>query len=123
MTKTPQQLLDGYISEKDFLAQIIELAHLNGWVVAHFRPARVIEDGRESWRTPVQGDPGFPDLILLKPPYLLVLELKSEKGKATPGQLEWLELFGKLGKTIHYVEAGLYRPSDWETIERLLGRR
>jgi hypothetical protein len=50
-------------SEASFLEQIIDLAHLFGWRVAHFRAARTFS----GWRTPVQGDgKGFPDLVLCR---------------------------------------------------------
>jgi len=43
--------------------------------------------------TNVQGDVGFPDLFMVHPfqgGRPLVIELKAEKGKLTPGQKVWL---------------------------------
>jgi hypothetical protein len=64
--------------ERDFQTAVIDLAHLAGWTLAHFRPAQT----RHGWRTPVAGDgQGFPDLILTKGPRLVIAELKTQKGK------------------------------------------
>lgn len=43
--------------ERQWQAQVIELARILGWRVAHFRPALT----KHGWRTPVQADgAGFP---------------------------------------------------------------
>ena len=108
-----QDILLRHMTEAEFQAQIIELAHLRGWVVATFRPARVLVEGQETYRTAVGADgAGWPDLILAKPPRLLVVELKSEKGKLSPEQEAWLELLRQcMGVQVH-----VWRPSDWEEI-------
>jgi hypothetical protein len=99
-------------SERDFLAQLIDLAHLYHWRVAHFRPAWT---GR-GWRTPVQGDgAGFPDTILIRPPRILAVELKSARGKASDEQLAWLEVFAGCG-----VETFVWQPRDFERIVEIL---
>ena len=99
------------ISEKQFQKQVIEFAQLRKWKVAHFRPARVMVNGKETWRTPVSGDgEGFPDLILARRGKVLFRELKAESGKASPEQLAWLyEVGGKI-----------WRPSMWAMIEKEL---
>lgn len=102
------------LSERDFQAQIIDLAEIRRWRVAHFHDSR-----RQVAPGVHVGDrhaAGFPDLILARPPRLLALELKREKArKPTGAQREWLRTLGLCG-----VEAHLLRPSDWPTIERLL---
>ena len=104
------------ISEADFQDQIIELAHLCDWTVAHFRPAQK-RDG--TWRTAVQADgTGFPDLVLVRPPRLLFAEVKSEKGTVTSEQLMWLTVLAECWSG----EAYLWRPSDWDEIVEVLGR-
>jgi hypothetical protein len=53
------------ITEAEFLAQVLQLAKLCGWLTAHFRPAKTAH----GWRTAVQGDgAGWPDLVLLRGP-------------------------------------------------------
>ncbi len=74
-------------SEAEFQQAVINLAKLHGWRVMHTRPA-LTRAGR--WATPLQGHPGFVDLVLAKEGRVWFLELKSAKGKATPEQQEWL---------------------------------
>lgn len=109
----PRLVTFSAISEKEFQNQVIELAHICRWRVAHFRPAQT-RSGR--WVTPVQADgAGFPDLFLVRGHRALALELKSEKGKASQLQQDWLAALGHAG-----VEAHIYRPSDWDLIVEVL---
>ena len=94
------------ISEAALLNAVIELAHLRGWMVAHFRPAMT----SKGWRTPLQGDAGVPDLILARGGTVILVELKSRRGVVTPAQRGWLDAAGGL----------VWRPEDWDTIERTL---
>lgn len=102
------------ISEKEFTDQVLKLAKLLGWRTAHFRPARTANG---SWRTPVQGDgKGFKDLILVKSPVLLAPELKVGKNKMDADQLAWHSAL----QGITQVIPALWRPEDWNEIERIL---
>lgn len=87
----------GYDSvlERDFQAQVLELLKLNRWVSYHTHDSR-------------RSTAGFPDIVALHPASgdRLVMELKTEKGRATPEQLQWLAHFEACG-----IEAQLYRPS------------
>ncbi len=94
------------ISEKDFQAQILDLARLAGWKAYH------TSDSRRSAK-------GFPDLCLVRPPVVLFAELKSATGRVSPEQVTWLEAL----KACESVEARLWRPSDFEEIERTLCQR
>lgn len=115
------------LSERDFQSNVIELAQILGWRVAHFRPAQT-KNGR--WVTPMQGDAGFPDLVLAKAGRVIFAELKSEKGKATDEQVEWLsELLGEgwIGNPGYPYELGamshrvyVWRPVDLEEIAETL---
>jgi hypothetical protein len=100
------------LSERDFTAQVIELARLLGWRTAHFRPAWT---GR-GWRTPVQGDgAGFPDLILARGDRLIAVELKAGRGKPTPEQLAWLHALAEAG-----VTTAVWRPADFDLVVKVL---
>lgn len=58
---------------------------------------------------------GFPDLVLVRRPRIIFAELKSEAGRVTREQLEWLdELEGCVAETY------LWRPSDRFTMDRVL---
>lgn len=109
MTKT----LYAQISESAFTHQVIQLARVLGWRVAHFRPA-MTKRGR--WVTAVQGDgAGFPDLIMLRKDRRIMAELKAAKGKTTEEQDRWLEAARCAG-----FEVYLWRPAMIDDIERSL---
>lgn len=115
------------LSEHDFQDQVIDLAHFLGWKVHHDRPARTQRTGK--WITHVQGDAGFPDLVLAKNGRVIFAELKSEKGKISEDQYRWLaELSGwedwRDGMTTaesNIMSVYVWRPSDLEEIARVLG--
>jgi hypothetical protein len=99
------------LTEAAFQKQVIDLAHLYRWRVAHFRPARTTVRGKETWRTAVSADgQGFPDLVLARKGVVLFRELKTDDGKATQEQLTWLLA----------VNGVIWRPSMWSLIEREL---
>jgi len=89
------------MSEDELQDNVMQTAALYGWVVVHHRPARTADGGR----TAIQGQKGFPDLVLARDGRVLFRELKSAKGKPTADQLIWLEALGDLG--------GVWRPQQW----------
>ena len=106
------------LTEAEFTSQVIELAHLHGWKVAHFRPAQT----KLGWRTAVSGDgKGFPDLVLVRAreprAAVLFIELKIPPNKATPEQEEWIHNLTLCGAMAFCVT-----PADWPRIEFLLKR-
>lgn len=98
------------MKEADFQRRLIDAARLAGFRVAHFRPA-LTRSGR--WATPMQGDKGFPDLVLAKDGRVLVAELKTDIGRTTPEQREWLAALGGHGR--------LWRPQHWQAVLQDLG--
>src|SRR5262249_16551074 len=88
------------------------IAKLYGWLVMHQRPARTAK----GWRTAIQGDAGFPDLVLVRPgrllrarpPRLLFVELKAKRGRLTDGQRQWMEALVQ----IPFVEVLTWTPDD-----------
>lgn len=99
---------DATLTETDLQRRIIDLAMLRGWRVAHIRPARTVN----GWRTPMEGHPGLPDLILAKDGQVLLAELKTERGRLTSDQRAWLAAAGSCGR--------LWRPGDWNDIAATL---
>lgn len=86
----------------------MQLARIAGWRLAHFRPA-INRSGH--WSTPMQGNPGFPDLVLVRPPRVLFVELKSEKGKLSEHQRDWIaDLRG-----CPHIDVRVWFPSDWDS--------
>jgi hypothetical protein len=103
------------ISERVFQRQVVRLAKLYGWRVAHFRPAQV---ARGRWLTPVMADgAGFPDLVLVhsRRQLLAFVELKSDSGRIRPEQEEWLADLRAAG-----IAAFVWRPRDWPAIQAFL---
>ncbi len=101
------------ITEAQFQSQVLDLAHLLGWRVAHFRPAMT----KHGWRTAVAGNgKGFPDLIMVRGDRQVVAELKSKTGFITGEQKLWLDAFRGAG-----VETYVWRPDDFEEIKEVLG--
>lgn len=106
------------MTEDELLDAVLTLASALGWYAHHDRPARTA-DGR--WCTPVQGDRGFPDLVLAHPRHGVIFrELKSATGKLEDDQAAWLEALANGG-----ADAGVWRPADWRDgmIERRLRGR
>ena len=108
------------VREDIFQQQVIELAKYFGWRVAHFRSVRVMrKNGTYYYQTPVQADgAGWPDLVLAHRDKgrTIYAELKSETGKVSEAQQEWLEvLAANPGNDVF-----TWRPSDWEEIQEAL---
>jgi hypothetical protein len=94
-----------HISERAYQAHITTLATAYGWRWHHETDSAAHQAG-------------LPDLILVKPPRLMVLEVKTERGKATDKQMDWLADLAR----VPGVLARLVRPSDWGWLESELTR-
>jgi hypothetical protein len=96
-------------TEKQFLAEVIQVAKGFGWTVYHTHDSRRSEEG-------------FPDLAMRRDETYtlraLVAELKVGDNMPTKAQRAWLEAFAAAG-----VPAFLWRPGDWEVIVKVLGSR
>ena len=105
------------ISEAEFTKQVIELAQLNGFRVAHFRGVRVQrKDGSVHYCTPVQADgAGFPDLLMLRGRAAIVAELKVGANKPSEAQRQWLAAFEMTD-----FDVQVWRPENWDEIVKIL---
>ena len=83
------------VSEKALQQRIIDTATALKWKFYHTADSR-------------RSVPGFPDLCLVRPPRLLFVELKSDKGRLTLEQQQWLDLLSK----VPGVETCVWRPKD-----------
>ena len=102
-------------TEAEFQQKVIQLARLQGWLVHHHQDSR-------------RSEPGFYDLVLVRPPRFLVVELKREGGtfrkaqlspktvRLLPGQRKWAEA----AKLCIGVEYYFWMPSNWEAIVKVL---
>lgn len=92
--------------EREFQKIVVQLAEYNGWSVYHV--ANVRGHLRNSSAV------GFPDLVLCKPPRVVIVELKTQKGRITEHQKSWMDRLKASGQDVR-----LWRPSDWPEIELL----
>lgn len=101
------------MKEREFQDKVIAFAILTGWKVHHDRPA-MTPSGR--YMTHIQGHTGFPDLVLAHSTRgIIYAELKADKGRCAPDQIDWLRTLDKAGG-----ECYVWRPSDWPFIETRL---
>jgi hypothetical protein len=101
--------------ETGFQDAVIELAQLNGWHVAHFRPARVLRHGKETHETPVAADgKGWPDLVLVRH-RVIYRECKSLRGKLREDQVKWRDWLLAAG-----ADWDVWDPSMWDLIDETL---
>ena len=89
-------------TEKDFQAQVVEMAQDMGWLVYH------PYDSRHSQK-------GYPDLTMVRKERVIWAELKSEYGTVTGVQRLWL-------KALPMGQVFVWRPKDWDTIVEALRR-
>ncbi len=97
----------GIISERELLEYVVELAQALGWQCHHVLDTR--------HHAKVIG-PGFPDLVLVRPPAVIFAELKAQTGRLTDDQLLWGGGLAECPGVTYYV----WRPSDMPEIERVL---
>ena len=92
------------LTEDEFQKQVIHLAKLHNWLNYHTHDSR-------------RSEPGFPDLVLVRDRVLYV-ELKTDKGRTSKAQQAWISALNEAGG-----DAQVWRPRDWDEIERTLGAR
>ena len=93
------------MSEKRFQASVLELAQICGWHCYHTHDSR-------------RSEPGFPDLVLVRGDRLLFRELKTDKGRMSPAQVQWIIELSGAG-----ADVCVWRPHDWPVIEQQLKQR
>lgn len=101
-------------TEKDFQAAVIQYAKLQGFLVYHTHDSR-------------RSEPGFPDLCMVRDGRLVFAELKTEKGRVSDAQMEWMSALAKVSGVVtatsrNPVEVHLWKPSNWKLIEATLAR-
>jgi hypothetical protein len=88
------------VTEAAWQTQVIDLAQLLGWRVAHFRAAQT----DRGWRTPVQADgAGYPDLVLVRGSELLFVELKAQRGRLSGEQRAWLDALRAVADAVTFA--------------------
>ena len=92
------------MTEKEFQQQIVDTARLLGWKVFHDFDSR-------------RSTPGLPDLFLVRD-RCVWLEVKTETGRLSPEQADWIAAINAAGGTALVV-----RPSQWDEIVHSLKKR
>lgn len=113
---TPKTLLardPALLTESEWSSVVVELARLGQWALRYHT---LRSKGSTS---------GFPDWVFVKGPRLLFAELKSEVGKTTAKQDDWIAGLREVeAATKGLVQVYVWRPSDYpEVVETLTGRR
>lgn len=103
------------ITEAELQESVIQVAREFGWLVYHTSRSD-------------KSEPGFTDLVLVRPPRVIFAECKGEKGQLTkpkmnskrtrelPGQTTWRDALCACSG----VEWRLWRPSDLDAIYETL---
>jgi hypothetical protein len=91
-------------TERQFQQQVYDLARLLGWLAYHALRSE-------------HSAAGFPDLIMARHPRIIAAELKRDGEAPTDDQRVWLAELKACG-----LETYVWRPADWPTITRILGR-
>jgi hypothetical protein len=95
-------------TEKQFQEAVIDFARALGWLVYHTFDSR-------------RSAAGFPDLVLVRREQLIFAELKTERGRVSEPQQEWIQSLLLIERaTARTVSVAVWRPSDWSLIEEIL---
>ena len=95
-----------YLTEAQLQEMIIARARALSWLVYHTYDSR-------------RSTAGFPDLVLARKGHVIFVEVKSEKGRLTGAQAEWLRVLG-IGDPMFEPDVYVWRPSDMAEIEKVL---
>jgi hypothetical protein len=82
------------MTEKELQQSVLDLARSKGYRCYHTFDSR-------------RSEPGFPDIIAIRGERLVAIELKSETGKLTDAQTDWLRAFNEVWQ----VDAIVIRPA------------
>jgi hypothetical protein len=101
--------------EADFQKLVVDYARARGWL-CHFLPdwlyrlaLRDMQQRRRADRD--WPDSGFVDLVLARDGAVLLVELKSDRGRLSDGQLRW---------TRAGLDYCVWRPKTWEQDKEVL---
>lgn len=86
------------LTEKQFQQRVLDLAALKGWKAYHTHDSR-------------RSQPGWPDLVLIRGQRGIFAELKTDTGRVSAAQQEWLDAIAGTG-----AEVAVWRPRDWPAV-------
>lgn len=87
------------MTEQQWRAQVVQLARSGGWATyyTHYSP---------------YSTPGWPDLALVRPPHVVLAELKTKRGIIRPAQADARYLL----EGCERVQYNLWRPEDLDEV-------
>lgn len=109
-----QKLMDRSLKEKPWQQQVEGWLDLYGYWWMHI-PSNVIVCPRCKWKIFRGIQKGFPDILAIKPPYILWIELKTEQGQLKPEQKQVGTMLEACGQ--RWIHA---RPRDRESLLNLI---
>lgn len=105
MPRRARSAATGQLLEHAFQQQVEGLARVYRWRRYHTHDSR-------------RSNAGFPDLVLVRGPELLFVELKTRTGRVRPEQHDWLDAL----RAVPGIEVYLWRPDDWDALHQRLAR-
>ena len=106
------------LSERQFMDATVQIAQTLGWKCSHF-PTSMSVGGHYMTAVDYDGK-GFPDCIFIHSVHrvLLVVEFKSQKGRMSPEQLAWADLFETVESAVnsHAVKYFVWKPAASQSI-------
>lgn len=104
------KLYEPTLTEAQWTTWVIDTARWHGWMATHFRPALTAR----GYRTAVQGDNGFVDIVLARAGVVILAELKVGRGRLRPEQKQWAAAIG--------AQHRLWKPEDRDQVLAELAR-
>lgn len=100
-------------SEREWQTILQEGLKREGWAWQHIYKMKT---ARGNWRTSTTAV-GWPDLVAMRGPYVLALEVKADRGVLGADQLTWLKRFADIPTGLVWV----LRPRDnWQAVANWL---
>lgn len=114
--------LVGTLTERQWQATVEGLLRFYGWRYHHSPDNKPNAAGARQR----VGNPGFPDLAATRNlpdvgPELALLELKTETGRLSPGQREWLADLTALAAAVDQANTNAVEAPDWQPPRIIVG--
>ncbi len=91
--------------EKEWQKRVEDVLRQYGWLVFHTLRSK-------------GSTPGYPDICAVKGERLLYAELKTEKGRLSEAQNEWMDALAR----VPCAEVYIWRPSQFDEVLEVAGR-
>ena len=91
------------MTERQFQSAVLQLARWARWMVFHAYNSR-------------RSNPGFPDLVLVRGERCIFAELKTDTGRVSAAQEEWITALD----AVPGIDAVIWRPRHWASLQAKL---